>query len=177
MRLETERLTLRPLNWDDGAFILELVNEPAWHRYIGDRGIRTLEQAQTYVRDGPMRMLAQTGIGLLAVEITATREAIGICGLIKRDTLPDVDLGFAFLLRFTCLGYAREAAAATLAYGINVRRLQRIVAITVPENVRSIGLLVKIGFSYECEIQLRPDSPVTQLWVYGTTSTGVPIAT
>lgn len=177
MRLETDRLTLRPLVLEDGAFILELVNEPDWHRYIGDRGIHSLEQAQTYLLEGPMRMLVQTGIGLLAVELTVTRETIGLCGLIQRNTLPDIDLGFAFLQRFTGRDYAREAASATLAYGTNVRQLKRIVAITVPENVRSIGLLKKLGFSYERDIQLRPDSAITQLWAYGTTSTGVPIST
>lgn len=177
VRLETSRLTLRPLGVDDGIFILELVNEPGWHRFIGDRGIRTLEQAQTYLREGPMRMLEQFGIGLLAVEVTATREPIGICGLIQRDTLPDVDLGFALLERFTRQGYAREAAAATVAYAFDVRQVRRLVAITVPENSRSIGLLAKLGFRYERDLQLRPDSPITQLWAYGTTSTGVPIAT
>jgi len=177
MRLETSRLTLRPLELDDGVFILELVNEPDWHRYIGDRGIRTLEQAQTYVREGPMRMLERFGIGLLAVELTATRERIGICGLIQRDTLPDIDLGFAFLQRFTRQGYAREAAAATVTYAFDVGRVKRLVAVTVPDNDRSIGLLAKLGFRYERDIQLRPDSAVIQLWAYGTTSTGIPIAT
>jgi len=124
-----------------------------------------------------MRMIERLGIGLCAVELTATRAAIGICGLIQRDTLPDVDLGYAFLNRFTGSGYAREAAAATLSFGTRERQLARIVAITTPDNLRSIHLLQQLGFRRENDIQLRPESPFAQLWAYGTTSTGVPIAT
>jgi RimJ/RimL family protein N-acetyltransferase len=96
----SERLTLRPLTLDDAAFILELVNEPGWLQYIGDRGIRSEEGARTYLRSGPMAMVERRGFGLLAVERTGEDVPIGICGLLQRETLADVDIGFAFLARY-----------------------------------------------------------------------------
>jgi len=177
MHVETDRLRLRPLTLDDGAFILELVNEPAWHRYIGDRNIRTLEAAELYLRNGPMAMLARIGIALGAVELKSEPVPIGICGLIQRDTLPDVDLGFAFLSRFTGQGYAREAASATLDYATSVRQLKRIIALTDPDNLRSIKLLQGLGFRFERDLRIRADSALTKLWAYGATSTGIPIET
>jgi RimJ/RimL family protein N-acetyltransferase len=179
MRVETDRLTLRPLALDDAAFILELVNEPGWLRFIGNRGIRTFEAAQGYLRDGPIAMMAKEGIALGAVELKGEPAPvrIGICGLIQRENLPDVDLGFAFLARYTGQGYAREAAAATLAYGTRERRLMRIVALTDPENQRSIKLLQALNFCLEGDLRLRPEAPVAKLWVYGATSTGMPKTT
>jgi RimJ/RimL family protein N-acetyltransferase len=98
--LETARLRLRHLTADDAAFILELLNEPAWHRFIGDRGVRTLDAARDYIATGPLAMQVRCGFSLGAVVLKETGTPIGICGLIRRDTLPDVDLGFALLERW-----------------------------------------------------------------------------
>lgn len=145
--MKTARLTLRRLVPEDAAFILRLVNEPSWLRYIGDRKIRTLEDAANYLVKGPLEMYARLGFGLLAVELEGT--PIGMCGLIKRDTLPDVDIGFAFFPEYWGKGYAGEAAAAVLADGAGRLGLKRVVAITSLDNDRSIRLLEKIGFRFD----------------------------
>src|SRR5690349_18580516 len=98
--LETDRLVLRQLSTDDDAFILELLNDPGWLRFIGDRGVRTLEDARRYILSGPVDMYERLGFGLYAVELKAGGSPIGMCGLLKRATLPEVDLGFAFLPRY-----------------------------------------------------------------------------
>jgi len=165
--LETERLLVRWLTLGDAAFILELVNEPAWLQFIGDRGVRTLDDARTYLASGPLAMYARAGFGLFAVERKSDRALIGICGLLTRDTLADVDLGFALLARFQRQGFAREAAAATLAHAKNVLGLKRIVAITSPENHRSIALLESLGFAFEKIIRLVENCPETKLFACG----------
>jgi RimJ/RimL family protein N-acetyltransferase len=152
--LETERLVLRHLVEDDDEFILELVNDPAWIRYIGDKGMRTVEAARAYIVRGPIAMYERLGFGLYRVELKATGEALGICGLIKRETLADVDIGFAFLRRHWGRGYAREAAAATLDFGRRVLGLERIVAIVSPENESSTRLLEKIGLRHAETLRL-----------------------
>jgi RimJ/RimL family protein N-acetyltransferase len=163
--LETERLVLRQLTVDDDAFILELVNDPAWLRFIGDRGVRTLEDARGYILSGPVDMYERLGFGLYAVELKAGGSAIGMCGLLKRATLPDVDLGFAFLPRYSGQGYASEAAAAMLAYSHRALGLTRVLAITSPDNDRSIRLLERIGFRFEGMLQLAEDDEV-RLFAY-----------
>lgn len=147
--LETERLLLRRLRLDDAEFIFELVNDPSWLRYIGDKDVKSVEAARGYLERGPMAMYERLGFGLYAVELKAGGEPLGICGLIKRDSLEDVDIGFAFLARHRGRGYAREAAAATLDYGRRVMGLGRIVAITSPDNEDSIRLLEAIGLRFE----------------------------
>jgi RimJ/RimL family protein N-acetyltransferase len=147
--LETERLVLRRFDPDDAQFILELVNDPDWLRFIGDKSVRNLEDARGYLQKGPMDMYARHGFGLYCVELRSDATPIGMCGLLKRDTLADVDIGFAFLPRFRSQGYAREAALATLAYGADVLGLKRIVATTTPDNDASGRLLGKIGLRFE----------------------------
>lgn len=147
--LETQRLMLRRFNPDDARFILELVNDPDWLRYIGDRGVRNLDDARGYIEKGPMGMYARHGFGLYCVELKSDATPIGMCGLLKRETLEDVDIGFAFLPRFRSQGYAREAARATLAYGAEVLGLKRIVATTTPDNDASGALLGKVGLRFE----------------------------
>jgi RimJ/RimL family protein N-acetyltransferase len=153
---ETFRLVLRRLEERDAEFILTLVNDPAWLQFIGDRGVRTLDEARAYVRNGPIDMYARVGFGLYCVEAKASGETIGICGLIKRDTLDDVDLGFAFLPQWRGGGYAYEAASATMTYARETLNLQRLVAIVSPGNERSIGLLEKLGFHFEKPLRLPP---------------------
>jgi RimJ/RimL family protein N-acetyltransferase len=146
---ETDRLVLRHFTPDDAAFILELVNEPGWKKYIGDRGINTLDDARTYIENVPVASYEKHGFGLWAVGLKEGGELVGMCGLIKRDTLEDVDIGFALLSRFEGSGYAREAADATLAYARNQLGLRRVVAITTQDNDRSGSLLERIGMHFK----------------------------
>jgi len=154
--LETERLVLRRLTSDDAAFILELLNEPAFLENIGDRGARTLADARRYIARGPVASYRKFGFGLYLVELKDSGAPIGICGLLKRDWLEHVDIGFAFLQKFWSRGYARESAAAVMHYGWTTLRLPRIVAITKPTNQASITLLEKLGLRFE-KIITQPD--------------------
>jgi RimJ/RimL family protein N-acetyltransferase len=162
--LETERLILRWMSTGDAGFILELLNEPSWLRFIGDRGVRTVEDARDYILNGPVAMYARLGFGLYLVELKEDGSPIGICGLIKRDFLDDVDIGFAFLPRYWGQGYAYEAASAVLAYGQGVLGLKRIVAITTPDNDRSARLLEKLGLRFERVVRYPDDSQDVRLF-------------
>ena len=147
--LQTQRLTVRHFDRADAAFILELLNEPSWLQHIGDKGIKTSSDAERYIQDGPLAMYARLGFGLYLVELTDSGEPLGMCGLIKRDTLQDVDLGFAFLSRVWGNGYAYEAATAVMSYAATRLRIDRIVAITSQTNQASGKLLRKLGFTFE----------------------------
>lgn len=164
--IETERLNLRRLSVDDGEFILELLNEPSFIRNIGDKGVRTLSDAREYILNGPIDSYERFGFGLYLVVLKNSRVPIGICGLLKRDALPDVDIGFAFLPRFWSRGYAFESASAVRTYGINALGLKRIVAITSPGNDGSIRVLEKIGLSYERTTRLSEKEPEIKLYAY-----------
>jgi RimJ/RimL family protein N-acetyltransferase len=118
-------------------------------QHIGNKGIKTLSDAERYIQDGPVTMYARLGFGLYLVELTSSGESVGMCGLIKRDTLEDVDLGFAFLSRFWGNGYAYESAAAVMSYAKMCLGIDRIVAITSPSNQTSSKLLRKLGFTPE----------------------------
>jgi ribosomal-protein-alanine N-acetyltransferase len=152
--LETERLTLRHLCANDADFIQELLNEPAFLQNIGDRGVRSTADAQKYLREGPQASYEKNGFGLYLVELKEAAIPIGICGLLKRDSLENVDIGFAFLQRHWSKGYAQESAAAILEYGHKVKGLNRIVAITALENQGSIRVLEKIGLQFERIVRL-----------------------
>jgi RimJ/RimL family protein N-acetyltransferase len=155
--LETERLLLRQFSGEDAAFILELLNEPSFIQNIGDRGVRTLEDAQAYLRNGPVASYAKNGFGLYLVCLKETNEPIGMCGLIKRETLDDVDIGYAFLPKFWSKGYAVESARAVKAYAKDVIGLKRLVAITDPANEGSIRVLEKLGLRFEKMVRLSAD--------------------
>ena len=161
--LETERLVLRHLTLDDAPFMLRLVNEPSWLRFIGDRGVRNLDDAREYLRKGALASYALHGFGLYMTELAQTRQPVGICGLVKRDTLPDVDVGFALLPEFTGKGYAREAAAAAMSHARQLG-LRRVVAITKPDNHGSIRVLENIGLAFERLI--RPVADGDELALY-----------
>ena len=165
--LETPRLRLRHLHAGDSAFVLALLNDPSWLRYIGDRGVRTLADGERYIEDGPVAMYAREGFGLWLVERKADGEPLGICGLIRREGLADVDLGFAFLPQFRGQRYAHEAAGATLRHATDVLGLARIVAITVADNLASCGLLERLGFRFERMIRRRPDDDELKLYAFG----------
>jgi RimJ/RimL family protein N-acetyltransferase len=164
----TDRLLLRWLGNRDAAFVLELVNEPSWIRFIGNKGIATLDDARRYIRNGPVEMYERLGFGLYLVELKETGEPIGICGLIKRETMEDVDLGFAFLPRFWRKGYALESAAAVMKYAKRVLGLARIVAIVSPDNSRSAKLLEKLGFRSEGMVRLQANGADLALYAAAT---------
>jgi [ribosomal protein S5]-alanine N-acetyltransferase len=151
--IETKRLFLREFTTDDSAFMLELLNTPNWLRFIGDRGVRTIEDAEQYLLNGYMKSYQMHGFGFYKVVIKDSNQPIGICGIIKRDYLADVDIGFAFLPQFVGKGYGFEAASATLEYTRNTLKIKRVIAIVDPENVVSIGLIEKIGLAFEKMIQ------------------------
>ena len=155
--LETERLVLRRLTLNDAPFVVELLNEPSFLRFIGDRGVRDVQTARQYLLKGPIASYERFGFGLNLVFLKDSGDPIGICGLLKRDTLPDVDVGFALLPAHWRKGYAAESAAAILTHGRRALGLERIVAITSPDNVASIGLLEKIGLKFETLIRLGDD--------------------
>ncbi|MDE3245120.1 MAG: GNAT family N-acetyltransferase [Acidobacteriota bacterium] len=157
--LETDRLALRPFTPEDAAFILRLLNESAFFQYIGDKGVRTLEQAAGYLRDGPIRSYELHGHGLMRVELKETGQAIGMCGLLRRKPDQDPDLGYAFLPEAWGQGYALEAAKCALETGAGLLGFQRILALVMPGNVRSIRLLEKIGFTWVGTTPLHPDEP------------------
>jgi RimJ/RimL family protein N-acetyltransferase len=155
--IETERLALRRLDLDDAAFILALVNDPDWLRHIGDKNVHSLDDARAYLANGPIGMYAKHGFGLYAVERREDGALIGMCGLIKRDTLDDIDIGFAYLPAYRAQGYAREAAAATLAHARDVLGLRRVVAIVSPANHASARLLERVGLKYESPVRTAAD--------------------
>lgn len=153
--LHTERLTIRELDEADAPFILELLNDPGFITYIADRGVRTLEDARAYLRNGPQAMIAQHGFGLWRVALSESDEPIGICGILKRDSMPQPDLGYAILTRHCHHGYAHEAASATLTHAREELGIGRVLAITALENPASIRLLGKLGFQFQ-EIRQLP---------------------
>lgn len=163
--LETERLRLRQLLPDtDAEFILELLNDPSFIRYIGDKGVRDLNSARRYIIDGPVKSYGAHGFGLYLVELKMTETPIGICGLVKRDTLPHADIGFAFLPSYWKKGYAFESAVAVIQYARDTLKQDRILAITSPDNEASGKLLDKIGLRFEKMIRLGEDAPEIKLF-------------
>jgi RimJ/RimL family protein N-acetyltransferase len=164
--LETDRLVLRRLSAEDAEFILELLNQPSFLRYIGDKGVRTTEDAVRYIQTGPVASYERFGFGLYLVEMKETKVPIGMCGLLKRDTLPDADVGFAFLPDYWSQGYAFEAASGVMTYGREVLGLRRIVAITSLDNDPSIRLLKKIGMKFEGLI--TPSEELGEVRLFGT---------
>jgi len=163
--IETERLILRQLTPDDDAFMLVLLNDPDWLRYIGDRGVRTLSEARQYIVNGPMASYEQFGYGLFLVVLKESETPVGICGLINREGLDDIDIGFAFMPQYTGKGFAFEAASATMAHGRDELGIDTIVAITSLDNHRSIKLLEKLGLKYKEIIKLSEDGPESKLFV------------
>lgn len=155
--INTERLLIRPLATNDADFIVELLNDPSFIQNIGDRNVRTGEDAEKYILNGPVASYGKNGFGLCLVVLKETGKSIGMCGLIKRDQLDDVDLGYAYLPRFWGKGYAVEAAKATLEFGWRTVGLKRIVAITDPANTPSNRVLEKLGFVFEKMVKIAAD--------------------
>ena len=166
--LETERFRLRHLTPEtDAECILELLNDPSFIRYIGDKGVRDLDGARRYIIHGPVKSYDAHGFGLNLVELKTDATPIGICGVLKRDTLPDPDIGFAFLPAYWNQGYAFESAVAVMEHARETLKLGQILAITSPDNQASGKLLDKIGLRFERMIRLTEDTPEVKLFTTG----------
>lgn len=161
---ETERLRLRHFTFEDAPFVLRLLNEPSFIRYITDKGVRTLDDARAYIAATPVASYRKHGFGLNLVELKDTGAPIGMCGLIKRDALEDVDIGYAFLPEYWSKGYAIEAAAAVMRTANRDFGLHRVVAVTNNDNDSSIRLLEKLGFQFEKMISLYEHEPPIKLF-------------
>ncbi len=166
LAIETRRLKIRWLEVGDAAFIYTLVNDPMWIRYIGDKNVSNLEDAISYIETVPLEMYQNLGFGLNHVSLREDGTAIGICGLLKRETLDDVELGFALLPEFRRRGYTFEAATAILEHGRTRLGIARIVAILAPDNVASAKLLCKLGFEFENSFQKEPNLDKLNLYVF-----------
>jgi [ribosomal protein S5]-alanine N-acetyltransferase len=161
--LTTKRLALRRLSPADAEFIVELLNDAAFLRFIGDKAVRDVDDARRYILDGPVASYERNGFGLWLVALKETGLSIGICGLLKRESLPDVDIGFAFLPAYRSQGYAFESASAVLDYGRTELGLKRIVAITSSDNAGSIRVLEKMGMRFERMITISEGEPEIRL--------------
>ncbi|WP_080240406.1 GNAT family N-acetyltransferase [Spirosoma rigui] len=162
--LQTDRLNLCLLTTQDAPFILELLNSPGWLEYIGDRGVRTLDDAEQYILKGPVASYAELGFGLYLVRLREDDVPIGLCGFLKRGTLACIDIGFAFMPAFTRQGYAFEAASAVMKHARTTLGIDRIMAITLPGNRNSIQLLKRLGMQFDRFITLG-DGPELMLFV------------
>ena len=163
--LETERLILCKLSKGDAAFILKLLNDASFLRFIGDKGVRNLDDARQYILTGPIESYARLGFGLYLTKLKDGGVPIGICGLVKRESLKDVDVGFAFLAKFRGKGYAFESASAVLTHAKAVLGLNRIVAVTSADNYDSIRVLKKLGLRFEKMVKLSDDEQECKLFV------------
>ncbi|MGI9946457.1 GNAT family N-acetyltransferase [Vibrio hyugaensis] len=162
--LITERLTLRLVSVEDASFILELYNQPDFYRFVGDKQIRSVEEAQRYIQENMLHMQESKGVSLLVVEMKADNQPIGICGLVKRDTLTAFDIGYGYLPHAYGKGYAIEAAAAVVEFARDEMRIENLVAITNNDNIRSISLLEKLGFQFERIEQTYDNGRTLQLY-------------
>lgn len=162
--LQTERLALRHAVPEDGEFLLALLTDPDFIRYIGDRGVRTLEDTPAYVANGPQASYRDHGYGLYIVELRESGTPIGLCGLVRRDYLPHADLGFAFLPAFRGQGYAHEAARATLAHARDDFGMTHLAAVTSLDNEPSKSLLRKLGFDPAGQVRSPADGTPLNLF-------------
>ena len=162
--LLTARLSLRRLDFDDAPFLVGLLNQPSFLANIGDRGVRNVEDAHRYLREGPLAMYEKFGFGLWHVSQRSDGAAIGMCGLLRRDILPDVDVGYALLPQFWGQGYAFEAADATLRHAADKFGLTRVIAVVSEGNSGSIRVLEKLGMSFERMVSMRPNEPDVRLY-------------
>ena len=162
--LTTPRLTLRRLTTDDAPFIVALLNQPSFLENIGDRGVRTPEDAERYLVAGPLDMYARFGFGLWHVARRDDGMALGMCGLLKRDSLADFDLGYAYFPASWGQGYAFEAADATLRHVHLKYGVRRVVAVVSPANHGSIRVLEKAGMRFQRMLAMSPDEPEVGLY-------------
>ncbi|TFF30380.1 GNAT family N-acetyltransferase [Mucilaginibacter psychrotolerans] len=162
--LQTERLGLRQLSTADAPFILQLLNTPGWLKFIGDKKVYTLTDAEKYLIDGPIKSYHDNGFGLYLVADKDTGEPIGMCGIIKRDTLDCPDIGYALMPEYIGKGYAYEIAAAVLQYAQRDLQLSALCAITLPINIPSKNLLEKLGFKSQGPFQMAGSTETLLLY-------------
>lgn len=162
--LHTERLVIRRAELSDDEFILRLLNEKLFLKFIGDKGVRSLEDARSYLTDGPLASYAAHGFGLFLVSEKSSGVPVGTCGLLKRDDQQHPDIGFAFLANYRALGYAHEAAAAVMEFGHGQLNIETILAFVNPDNDRSIYLLERLGFDFAGEGKLEGVDPPTSVY-------------
>jgi ribosomal-protein-alanine N-acetyltransferase len=154
---ETARLKLRRQTLDDAAFVLALLTDADFLRHIGDRGVHSVDEARAYIQAGALASYAEHGFGLWVMQRKADGEAVGLCGLVKRPNLDDVDVGYALLPAFRGQGYAREAVAGTLAHAASAYGLARLIAVVSPDNLPSRRLLELEGFAFERMVRMAPE--------------------
>ena len=154
MTIRTDRLELRQFRDDDAGFILELLNEPEFRRFIGDKGVRSLDDARGYLQQGPIASYAEHGFGILRANCAMSGDALGMCGLVWRQEFDDPDLGFAFLARHWSKGYASEAARTVLEYARVELGLRRVIAMADDDNRASVRVLEKLGFEFETRVTM-----------------------
>ena len=164
---QSARTGLRELVPSDAPFIRALLNEPAFLRFIGDRAVRTTEEAEVFTETRYRQSYRDHGYGLWLVERLDDGASMGICGFVRREVLPHVDLGFAFLPAYEGQGYAFESASATLAYGAATLGLTRVLAIVQPDNVRCIRLLGRLGFVDAGVVTMPGDAQPVRLFQAG----------
>lgn len=152
--IETERLVIREMDAErDAGFIFSLLNSPKFIQYIGDRGVRSKAAAAIFIKERYQQSYRDHGYGLYTVELLSTSTPVGVCGFVRRETLAGPDLGFAFLPEFERKGYGIEAAAEMLNYGRETLGFDEVLAITSLDNDASVGLLEKLGFAFQREIE------------------------
>lgn len=162
--LQTTRLIISPFTLTDWPFIVELLNTPGWLQFIGDRNVHNEEQAKAYLTTGPIKSYAEFGYGLMKVQLKTTGQSIGMCGLLKRDTLEHPDIGFAFLPEFFGQGHAYEAVAATIKRMQESLKVQKIYALVQSDNERSILLLKKLSFTLKGNFSFPDKTEVLMLY-------------
>ena len=168
--IETDRLLLREMSTADADFMLAILNDPDFIRYIGDRGVRTQGQARDYLTDRVLKSYTEHGFGMYAVERKTDQVVIGICGLVRREHLDAPDIGFAFLPEFRNAGYGLESAAAVLEFTVGKLRIDRVLAIATPDNLASNALLERLGMRLEQVTRLAEDDANLNLYVYESAS-------
>lgn len=150
---ETSRLLITKITLRDAQFFLELVNSPHWLKYIGDRHLKTIKDTKTYLQNGTLKSYTNFGFGFYKLQLKENEnKTIGICGLIKREQLEDVDIGFALLPEYEGKGFGYEASLAVLKLAKEKFNLKKIIAVTLSTNTNSIKLLEKLGLSYEKKV-------------------------
>lgn len=163
--IETERLLLRKFVKEDATFIVKLLNDPGWLKFIGDKGIESIGDAEKYIQNTLLKMYEELGFGFYLVALKDSGTPVGMCGLIKRDGLKDIDIGFAFLNNYTGKGYGDESARAVIQFAKEKLHLNRLAAITIPDNKASEKLLLKLGFQFDSLTKLPKDDEPVNLYI------------
>lgn len=156
-RLETARLQLNWLTENDADLMLAIWNDPDFIRFVGDRGVRTLDEAREAMEAGVLKLYRDFGYGPYRMSLHNSDVPMGICGLFKRDNLEYPDIGYGLLPAFCASGYAYEAAQAVADHARDHMKLAELCAIVTPQNTRSVHLLEKLGMCAGESIRMPGD--------------------